>query len=290
MTDGHENASRELDPPAGQGAHRAPDQRLRLAVPLHGRRPGRHRGRLEHRCRRCQLDDLQPRQGRRRHGRDVTQHRPHPVGRGRGRLDPGGLRRSSPSTTSSEPPRRSDRTAPRPGVRCRHERRPRPGRLARARQPRRGVRRVRPRRGPCLSPSRPASSRPRRPSRRARMPDGPSCRPCRAPPHPPLPPPLRARPPRRDEAVDPLLGQIGVALFWVTVGWWLFFVVRLLGRVARFGFDDTMLIRTIDAGAEETIVAAVLSVARGPAAAPGPGPGRAVAARVGLPGPRRAHA
>ena len=64
-----------------------------------------------------------------------------------------------------------------------------------------------------------------------------------------------------DEAVDPLIGQVGVALFWVTVGWWLFFVVRLLGRVARFGFDDTMVIRTIDAGPEETIVAAVVSVA-----------------------------
>ena len=61
--------------------------------------------------------------------------------------------------------------------------------------------------------------------------------------------------------MDPLIGQVGVALFWVTVGWWLFFVVRLLGRIARFGYDATIVIRTIDAGAEETIVAAVLSVA-----------------------------
>jgi hypothetical protein len=65
---------------------------------------------------------------------------------------------------------------------------------------------------------------------------------------------------RSDETVDPLLGQVGVALFWVTVGWWLFFVVRMLGRMVRVGFDDTIVIRTIDLGPEETLVAAVLSV------------------------------
>ena len=62
-----------------------------------------------------------------------------------------------------------------------------------------------------------------------------------------------------EQAVDPLIGQIGAALFWVTVGWWLFFVVRLLGRLVRVGFDDTIVIRTIDAGPEETVLAAVLS-------------------------------
>ncbi|MGO4597198.1 hypothetical protein [Terrabacter sp. 2RAF25] len=61
-------------------------------------------------------------------------------------------------------------------------------------------------------------------------------------------------------AVDPLVGQVGLALFWVTVGWWLFFVVRLLGRIARLGFGDTLVIRAIDTGPEETVVAAVLSV------------------------------
>jgi hypothetical protein len=63
-----------------------------------------------------------------------------------------------------------------------------------------------------------------------------------------------------ERAVDPLIGQVGAALFWVTVGWWLFFVVRLLGRIVRVGFGDTLVIRAIDSGAEETVVAAVLSV------------------------------
>ena len=63
-----------------------------------------------------------------------------------------------------------------------------------------------------------------------------------------------------DPGVDPLLGQIGVALFWVTVGWWVFVLVRLLGWFTRNGLTDTILIRTIDRGAEETVVAAVISV------------------------------
>lgn len=63
-----------------------------------------------------------------------------------------------------------------------------------------------------------------------------------------------------DESVDPLLGEIGVALFWITVGWWVFFLIRVLGFLTRNGLVDTILIRTIDLGAEETIVAAVLSV------------------------------
>ena len=76
------------------------------------------------------------------------------------------------------------------------------------------------------------------------------------------PPPAGAVAPEAgiDRPVDPLIGQVGSALFWVTVGWWLFFVVRLMGRIARMGFDDTLVIRTIDAGPEETVAAAVLSV------------------------------
>ncbi|NUO90881.1 MAG: hypothetical protein HOP97_06390 [Terrabacter sp.] len=78
------------------------------------------------------------------------------------------------------------------------------------------------------------------------------------------PPPTGAAPAsttaRADSRVDPLIGQVGAALFWVTVGWWLFFVVRLLGRIVRVGFGDTLVIRTIDMGPEETVVAAVLSV------------------------------
>lgn len=59
---------------------------------------------------------------------------------------------------------------------------------------------------------------------------------------------------------DPLIAQVGTALFWVTVGWWGFLLVRLLGYLSRFGAADTMLIRTIDRGAEETIVAAGVSI------------------------------
>lgn len=73
-------------------------------------------------------------------------------------------------------------------------------------------------------------------------------------------PTTSAPPAWADREVDPLIGQLGVALFWISVGWWLFFVVRLLGRIARVGFGDTLAIRAIDAGAEETVVAAVLSV------------------------------
>lgn len=59
---------------------------------------------------------------------------------------------------------------------------------------------------------------------------------------------------------DPLIAQVGVALFWVAVGWWGFLAIRLLGYLSRFGAADTMLIRTIDRGAEETLVAAGVSV------------------------------
>ena len=65
---------------------------------------------------------------------------------------------------------------------------------------------------------------------------------------------------RADGDVDPLLEQVGVALFWITVGWWVFVLVRVLGYFVRFGGASTILIRTIDLGAEETIIAAVLSV------------------------------
>src|SRR5687767_13200043 len=63
-----------------------------------------------------------------------------------------------------------------------------------------------------------------------------------------------------DPSVDPLIGQIGAALLWVVVGWWAFFVIRVLGHLTRFGLSDTIVIRTIDRGPEETIVAAVLAV------------------------------
>ena len=72
---------------------------------------------------------------------------------------------------------------------------------------------------------------------------------------------VQSRPGGRTTAADdPLIAQVGVALFWVVVGWWAFVVIRLLGYLSRFGLADTMLIRTIDRGAEETIVAAGVSV------------------------------
>lgn len=73
------------------------------------------------------------------------------------------------------------------------------------------------------------------------------------------PGPYAAQPDSREE-VDPLLEKVGVALFWITVGWWVFFLVRVLGYFVRFGGDATIIIRTIDLGAEETVIAAVLSV------------------------------
>ncbi len=71
--------------------------------------------------------------------------------------------------------------------------------------------------------------------------------------------PYAAAPDSREQ-VDPLLEKVGVALFWITVGWWVFFLVRVLGYFVRFGGDATIIIRTIDRGAEETVIAAVLSV------------------------------
>ena len=72
--------------------------------------------------------------------------------------------------------------------------------------------------------------------------------------------PAAAGPSGVDPSVDPLIGKIGVALFWVVVGWWTFVVIRVLGYLTRSGVTDTILIRTIDRGAEETVVAAALAV------------------------------
>ena len=72
--------------------------------------------------------------------------------------------------------------------------------------------------------------------------------------------PARGASVRDADGVDPLLEQIGVALFWITVGWWVFFLIRLIGWFSRYGVTETMVIHTIDLGAEETIIAAVLSV------------------------------
>ncbi|MCU1535758.1 MAG: hypothetical protein JWP82_109 [Humibacillus sp.] len=76
------------------------------------------------------------------------------------------------------------------------------------------------------------------------------------------PPPVPLAPGRDagSAAPDPLLAQIGTALFWMTVGWWLIVVVRLLGSLVRTGSSSTLLISNIDHWPEETIVAAVISL------------------------------
>jgi hypothetical protein len=75
-------------------------------------------------------------------------------------------------------------------------------------------------------------------------------------PYAPAPPPaatLEAPP-------DPLLAQIGAALFWITVGWWVTVLVRLLGTLVREGPISTLFLESLGRWPEETIVAAVISV------------------------------
>ncbi|WP_404390238.1 hypothetical protein [Humibacillus xanthopallidus] len=63
-----------------------------------------------------------------------------------------------------------------------------------------------------------------------------------------------------DAVPDPLLAQIGAALFWITVGWWVTVVVRLLGTLVRQGPISTLFIESVGRWPEEIIVAAVISV------------------------------
>jgi hypothetical protein len=73
-------------------------------------------------------------------------------------------------------------------------------------------------------------------------------------------PPSPVAAPSRAADADPLLAQIGAALFWVTVGWWVIVIVRVLGSLVRLGSSPTLLIENIDRWPEETIVVAVISV------------------------------
>jgi len=59
---------------------------------------------------------------------------------------------------------------------------------------------------------------------------------------------------------DPLLAHIGAALFWITVGWWVTVLVRLLGTLVREGAVSTLFLESLGRWPEETIVAAVISV------------------------------
>lgn len=59
---------------------------------------------------------------------------------------------------------------------------------------------------------------------------------------------------------DPLLAHIGAALFWITVGWWVTVLVRLLGTLVREGPITTLFLESLGRWPEETIVAAVISV------------------------------
>ncbi|GAA2159779.1 hypothetical protein FHX52_3803 [Humibacillus xanthopallidus] len=59
---------------------------------------------------------------------------------------------------------------------------------------------------------------------------------------------------------DPLLAHIGAALFWITVGWWVTVLVRLLGTLVREGPISTLFLVSVGRWPEETIVASVISV------------------------------
>ena len=63
-----------------------------------------------------------------------------------------------------------------------------------------------------------------------------------------------------DGPPDPLLAQIGAVLFWITVGWWVTVLVRLLGTLVREGPVATLFLESLGRWPEETIVAAVISV------------------------------
>jgi hypothetical protein len=63
-----------------------------------------------------------------------------------------------------------------------------------------------------------------------------------------------------EEPPDPLLAQIGAVLFWITVGWWVAVLVRLLGTLVREGAVSTLFIESLGRWPEEAVVAAVISV------------------------------
>lgn len=56
------------------------------------------------------------------------------------------------------------------------------------------------------------------------------------------------------------LRTLGLVLLGMTLGWWLFFAVRMLWWLVQVGASDTIVIRTIDVVPEETVVAAIVSV------------------------------
>jgi hypothetical protein len=78
----------------------------------------------------------------------------------------------------------------------------------------------------------------------------------------PMPEPMSTAAPVRpvDGPPDPLLAQIGAVLFWITVGWWVTVLVRLLGTLVREGPISTLFLESLGRWPEETIVAAVISV------------------------------
>lgn len=58
----------------------------------------------------------------------------------------------------------------------------------------------------------------------------------------------------------PGLGAVGRALFWITVGWWVFFLIRLTSLLAGGGSGSTAAYRTIEMYPAETVVAGVVAV------------------------------
>ncbi|MBB2987337.1 hypothetical protein [Terracoccus luteus] len=58
----------------------------------------------------------------------------------------------------------------------------------------------------------------------------------------------------------PGLGAVGRALLWITVGWWLFFVIRLTSLLAGGGSGSTAAYRTVEMYPAETVVVGVVAV------------------------------
>ena len=66
--------------------------------------------------------------------------------------------------------------------------------------------------------------------------------------------------PAQGPGAAPGLGAVGHALLWITVGWWLFFVVRLTSLLAGGGSGSTAAYRTVEMYPAETVVVGVVAV------------------------------
>lgn len=84
--------------------------------------------------------------------------------------------------------------------------------------------------------------------------------------HDPTPLPYAAEPAPRgtlaaaSARVDSRWSRFGAALFWITVGWWIFVGVRLSEKWVRSGYSDHIFYDTVAMVREEPVVAAGISV------------------------------